>query len=162
MAMRSQVYEWNGGRDTAITTTEEGQQVSIFIGGFGNNITKPAETTATQFVVIEDIACSPWNGGAVQVRINTTDYFQNPDVTDQVGIPGLGSPYPRGAPSTATGTDNVLSSFSLYPDVYVLPGQTWAVIYRVRTAVTGSTSATTTGVAAVSYTHLTLPTILRV
>jgi len=165
MAMRSQVYEWANlaalGSNSSIRRVTASSAVAIaadtdidiFIGGFGNNITKPAETTATQFVVIEDIATSPWNGGAVQVRINTTDYFQNPDVTDQVGIPGLGSPYPRGAPSTAAGTDNVLSSFSLYPDVYVLPGQTWSVIYRVRTAVTGSTSATTTGVAAfVKYT----------
>jgi len=165
MAMRSQIYEWANlalaGSDSTIRRVTGSAAVAIspdtdtdiFIGGIGNNITKPAETTATQFVVIEDIATSPWNGSAVQVRINTTDYFQNPDVTDQNGIPGLASPYPRGAPSTATGTDNVLSSFSLYPDVYVLPGQTWSVIYRVRTAVTGSTSATTTGVAAfVKYT----------
>jgi len=166
MAMRSQIYEWANlalaGSDSTIRRVTGSAAVAIspdtdtdiFIGGIGNNITKPAETTATQFVVIEDIATSPWNGSAVQVRINTTDYFQNPDVTDQNGIPGLASPYPRGAPSIATGgTDNVLSSFSLYPDVYVLPGQTWSVIYRVRTAVTGSTSATTTGVAAfVKYT----------
>ena len=38
---------------------QTGNSVSIFIGGFGNNITKPAETTATQFVVIEDVAVSP-------------------------------------------------------------------------------------------------------
>jgi hypothetical protein len=55
---------------------------TIFLsGGIGNNITKPAETTATQFIVIEDIAASPVLAGAVQIRINTTDYFQNPDVT---------------------------------------------------------------------------------
>ena len=28
---------------------QAGRAVSIFIGGFGNNITKPAETTATEF-----------------------------------------------------------------------------------------------------------------
>ena len=38
---------------------QDGQRISIFVGGFGNNITKPAETTATEFVVIEDIAISP-------------------------------------------------------------------------------------------------------
>ena len=76
--MRSQVYAWNGAGfnnaalaelnaataysgGTAATPGNNltGQQVSIFIGGFGNNITKPAETTATEFVVIEDIACTP-------------------------------------------------------------------------------------------------------
>ena len=94
----------------------------MFIGGVGNNITKPAETTATQFIVIEDIACTPILGGALQVRINTTDYFQNPDVTDMVGVPGLASPYPRGSASTTGGTDNLLKSFDLYPDIYVLTG----------------------------------------
>ena len=149
MAMRSQVYEWENlvnalsrgrqtgaaGHGTAITANTD---LSIFIGGQGNNITKPAETTATQFVVIEDIACSPQLQGAVQVRINTTDYFQNPDVTDQAGVPGNASPYPRGAAMPGAAeignvTDvatSVLPSFTLYPSIYVLPGQTWDVLYR--------------------------------
>ena len=105
MSMRSQVYEWSNlappGQTSSLrrTTTDvpvtvpADQEIDIFIGGYGNNITKPAETTATQFIVIEDIACSPWLGGSVQIRINTTDYFQNPDVTRQSGIPGLASPY---------------------------------------------------------------------
>ena len=62
MSMRSQVYEWNSQTGTAATSwsnTNTGNSVSIFIGGVGNNITKPAETTATQFVVIEDVAVSP-------------------------------------------------------------------------------------------------------
>jgi len=157
MAMRSQVYEWanlgSSVRRTVGTAATNPQTVTadvaldIFIGGVGNNITKPAETTATQFVVIEDIACSPHNGGATQVRINTTDYFQNPDVTSQNGIPGLASPYPVGAPSTAGGADNVIKSFNLYPDVYVLPGQTWSVLYTPRQTVHGHSTSTTTGVA---------------
>ncbi|HAI44020.1 MAG TPA: hypothetical protein DCM40_40930, partial [Maribacter sp.] len=165
MAMRSQVYEWaNLGpsltspgsvrRQTgavAVTVTQD-IALDIFIGGVGNNITKPAETTATQFVVIEDIACSPQRGGAMQVRINTTDYFQNPDVTSQLGIPGLASPYPVGAPSDPATADNVIKSFNLYPDVYVLPGQTWSVLYTPRETVTGNATAVgggagTTGVA---------------
>ena len=136
MAMRSQIYEWanfgtsvrRSAQATAQTVTAN-QALDIFIGGVGNNITKPAETTATQFVVIEDISASPHNGGSAQVRINTTDYFQNPDVTVMSGIPGRASPYPVGAPTTAGGSDNTLSSFNLYPDVYVLPGQTWSVLY---------------------------------
>jgi len=173
MAMRSQVYEWANFATNSVvgtsgsnirrqsssiaqTVTAE-KALDIFIGGVGNNITKPAETTATQFVVIEDISCSPQAGGAVQVRINTTDYFQNPDVTDMNGIPGLASPYPVGAPSDGVaGTDNVLSSFNLYPDVYVLPGQTWTCLYTPLTEVQGAKAATATatmGVAAfVKYT----------
>ncbi len=55
---------------------QAGRSVSIFIGGFGNNITKPAETTATEFVVIEDVACTPTlpataaAGGTQQLLVN--------------------------------------------------------------------------------------------
>ncbi len=138
MAMRSQVYEWDGSRDTPIAAAQAGQSVSIFIGGFGNNITKPAETTATQFVVIEDVGCDPTMYGAsgatdttgivnglrsyLQVRINTTDYFLDPDNIGNDGIPGSASPYPR--------TVAIQNTFTLYPDVYVLPGQTWDCLYK--------------------------------
>jgi hypothetical protein len=166
MAMRSQVYEWanlsTGGTGSTIrrvtgatpVAIAADSNVDIFIGGIGNNITKPAETTATQFVVIEDVSCSAFQGGAVQVRINTTDYFQNPDVTVQNGIPGLASPYPVGSSSDGgTTSDNVLSSFNLYPDVYVLPGQTWSCLYSARTAISSAGVALSAAVAAfVKYT----------
>ena len=69
-----------------------------------------------------DDICACQNGGDTQIRINTTNYFQNPDVTQQAGIPGLASPYPRGV-------CNILKTFDLYPDIYVLPGQVWDVLY---------------------------------
>ena len=142
MAMRSQIYEWTntapGGTgstlfrrsgDSTVAIANANTETSIFIGGVGYNITKPAETTATQFVVIEDVSCTPFatgsatnNGGFTQIRINTTNYFQNPDVTQQSGIPGTASPYPRGY-------QNILKTFDLYPDIYVLPGQVWDVLY---------------------------------
>ena len=71
MAMRSQIYEWTNLAPAGSTNTlfrrstdvsvalASGTQVSVFIGGTGYNITKPAETTATQFVVIEDVALTP-------------------------------------------------------------------------------------------------------
>jgi len=148
--MRSQIYAWNSqstaGGTAVWADARTGTATSIFIGGFGNNITKPAETTATQFVVIEDVAVSPTaflvsgaaslgvyyrgleQGGAVaspngvygnrayiQVRINTTDYFLDPDNVGNDGIPGAASPYPR--------STDFQPCFNLYPDVYVLPGQ---------------------------------------
>jgi len=166
--MRSQVYEWSNlapsGSSSSLRRTVDAvpvdvpvnREYDIFIGGIGNNITKPAETTATQFIVIEDIACSAYLGGALQVRINTTDYFQNPDVTDQAGVPGLASPYPRGSSDKAVAdalTDSVqlLKSFDLYPDVYVLPGQVFQILYSLQTSNT-STSATTVVAAFVKYT----------
>ena len=142
--MRSQVYEWDAARENTPKTVTDyiGNRISIFIGGVGNNITKPAETTATEFVVIEDIACTQSLGtlstvpagvvvrglttaagglagprAYVQVRINTTDYFLDPDNIPNDGIPGAGSPYPRSI--------NFQPSFNLYPDFYVLPGQVW-------------------------------------
>ena len=143
--MRSQVYEWanlstsgnfmlrRGLNATAVAVPTD-REISVFTGQYGNNITKPAETTATQFVVIEDLAASPYVGGAVQVVINTTSYFQNPDVTQQAGVPGTASPYPRGSSDTVTtqNTDNgvqLLNAFELTPDVYVLPGQVWDMRY---------------------------------
>jgi len=141
MAMRSQVYAWtnnaasHGGTASVVTA---GRSYSIFIGSIGNNITKPAETTATQFVVIEDIGCDPtaYDASAaaddgvagetgqrayVQVVINTTGYFLDPDNVGNDGVPGTAAPYPR--------TVAFQPSFNLYPDVYVLPGQTWDVQY---------------------------------
>ena len=133
MAMRSQLYEWTG--TTAFTPDN---QSSIFIGQTGNNITKPAETTATQFVVIEQVASTGAVPGTLyaqtaalggtqmyaQVRINTTDYFLDPDNKPNDGIPGTASPYPR--------TLTLQPSFSLYPDIYVLPGQVWDVLVTQR------------------------------
>ena len=167
MSMISQIYEWNGLGPNGVTANnfvaaQAGRAVSIFIGGFGNNITKPAETTATEFVVIEDIACTPTlpatstaatvstdyrgqlgdfapgNGtlgprAYVQVRINTTDYFLDPDNVANQGIPGSASPYPRSL--------DFQPSFNLYPDVYVLPGQVWDILYTAFNA--GSWGAAT-------------------
>ena len=55
----------------------------------------------------------------VNVRINTTDYFLNPDNVGNDGVPGTAAPYPRSI--------WFQPAFNLYPDVYVLPGQTWDV-----------------------------------
>ena len=155
MSMRSQVYEWDASRGTAMTTANSiGQRISIFVGGVGNNITKPAETTATEFVVIEDIAVTPSLGGTattangeiarglasnnglfgprayVQVRINTTDYFLDPDNIPNDGIPGAASPYPRSI--------NFQPCFNLYPDVYVLPSGLDALVTFYNDAITAT------------------------
>ena len=166
MSMRSQVYQWNsqtpGTAATSAGNAQAGTTISIFIGGFGNNITKPAETTATQFVVIEDVAVSPsafvytgvgaddvlyrglvigatetgvaGNRAYIQVRINTTDYFLAPDNVGNDGIPGAASPYPR--------STDFQPCFNLYPDVYVLPGQVFdALVTFYNTGATVSAGA---------------------
>ena len=87
-------------------------------------------TKATEFIVVEHIASSPetisadatvTNPGAVQIKINTTEYFLNPDGSPTAGIAGIASPYPR--------STNFQDAFSLNPDVYVLPGQNWEIVY---------------------------------
>ena len=148
MAMRSQVYEWsiiagNSARGRAsgaagTLTLAADTDLSIFIGGKGNNITKPAETTATQFIVIEDVACSPQLEGAVQVRINTTDYFLDPDGIGSDGVPGTAAPYPK--------TTFTQGNFNLYPTVYVLPGQTFDVRVTYYNSVGVNTTAGTSTV----------------
>jgi hypothetical protein len=168
MAMRSQVYEWDAGRGTALTTvgTNEGGSYSIFIGGFGTQITKPASTSATQFIVIEDVGVTPTeyhgvlatgttiadyrglNGGLggvisgprayLQVRINTTDYFLDPDGIGNDGIPGTAAPYPK--------TTFTQGNFNLYPTVYVLPGQTFDVRVTYYNSVGVNTAAGTSTV----------------
>ena len=134
MAMRSQIYQFT--QTTAATMTSP---TSIFVGGTGNNITKPAETTATQFVVIEQVASTPHTpitttstglGCYAQVRINTTDYFLDPDNRPNDGVPGTASPYPRSV--------QFQPSFNLYPDVYVLPGQVWDILVVQRGRNSGS------------------------
>ena len=55
------------------------------------------------------------NRAYIQIRINTTDYFLDPDNVGNDGIPGAASPYPR--------STSFQPCFNLYPDVYVLPGQ---------------------------------------
>ena len=89
MSMRSQAYEWGESctkrsnilppkkhRRPPVAVTAN-REYDVFIGGIGNNITKPAETTATQFIVIEDIASTPYNGGAVQT-VSTQPIISKP------------------------------------------------------------------------------------
>jgi len=94
-------------------------------------------TKATEFIVIDDIGATPFDtaavtagffpvvtaGGnetAVQIKINTTEYFLNPDGSATFGIPGRAAPYPR--------SNNFYQTFFLDPEVYVLPGQNWEIL----------------------------------
>ena len=94
-------------------------------------------------IVLEDIAMSPYLQSTLQLKINTTYYFENPDRvvgplsaggTNPSGITGKMAPYPCGAQNTQVGgaspiVDNgsiLLPSLGrLNPPVYILPGQAW-------------------------------------
>ena len=96
MAMRAQFFDYV----TAVTTIGTIQVMLTALG-------RIQFTKATEFIVIDDIGASPFDTGtdgtqftggpetAVQLKINTTEYFLNPDGSQTFGIPGRAAPYPR-------------------------------------------------------------------
>ena len=103
------------------------------IGCMAEKYGRVGSTRATEFIVVEDIGCSPsanWaidelTGGTdifVNIRINTTDYFVSPNGHKSMGIRGLASPYPE---------RNIRKRFALRPAIFVLPGQNWEITLYV-------------------------------
>ena len=165
MSMRSQVYEWDAGRTNvfgqAFGTTQFGSAVSIFVGGFGNNITKPAETTATQFCVIEDIAVTP-SAFTQNMGINAAANLSfrglptGTNTTNSTGIAGprayvqirinttdyfldhdnVGNDGVPGSASPYPRSVNFQPCFTLYHDVYVLPCRIWTFVLLLTKATT--------------------------
>ena len=164
MAMRSQFYDWSAQLGTNNTVTL-GQQFSIFTGGIGNNLPNPANTSANQFIVVDEFGCTPSamilgtaDGGGIatgatyrgyatynsiagprafiQFRINTTDYFSDPDGVARDGIPGSFAPYPR----------SIFFEPCRQPQkpVYILPGQTWDVLVVAYNSISTGGSTTLT------------------
>jgi len=123
MAMRAQFFDFH----TGIAATPIGQ-ISVMQTQLG----RIQFTKATEFIVIDDMGCTPFDTGsdttvflggpetALQIRINTTGYFLCPDGSQTFGVPGRAAPYPR--------TNNFYQTFFLDPEVYVLPGQNWEII----------------------------------
>ena len=123
MAMRAQFFDYS----TGIAVTAVGQ-IPIMQTALG----RIQFTKATEFIVVDDMGASPFNTGtdgavftggpetAVQIRLNTTEYFLNPDGSQTFGVPGRAAPYPR--------SNTFYQTFFLDPEVYVLPGQNWEVL----------------------------------
>ena len=169
MAVRTQVYEWTNVGGPGFTTSVGRQvgiigavfppnvSIDIFTGGVGNNITIPPYVRGNQFVVIEDISLTPTLESTLQITVNTTDYFEQPDRTlggiatgpgqpqVQAGVSGLLSPYPCGAQgpgpggNAPTADDNSILEpiFKLDPPVYMLPGQKWSMVWTPGIGVNG-------------------------
>jgi len=165
MAMRPQ----NIDQDVSITGTTAsniaaGTQIALMSRATGTNsiladyragLGTPQKTKATEFIVIEHVGSSPWilqrttpgaswasttgvltNPGAVNIKINSTEYFINPDSSRSTGVSGFASPFPK---STAYQT-----AFEVNPDVYVLPGQNWELIYTTLRVLTANTTGAST------------------
>ena len=99
MAVTYQSYEWMNTKRTVNAQPEamdSNINYDIFTGTTGNSISTANLVRSTQFVVLEEVGLTPFRGANLQLVINTTSYFENPDKTVSQGIPGLASPYPVG------------------------------------------------------------------
>jgi hypothetical protein len=161
MAIRKQIYTWelygDGGDGTDITHYPRGgESHSIFYGAFG--AVQAGKQTGLvkedEFIVIEKIASKPgispnsflttgiapnrqltsWLPNMfVNLIIDTTNYYQDPQNVYAVGISGLASPYPKQVSDEPY--------YELWPPVYVLPHQTVDVRYTLYNDITLSAGA---------------------
>ena len=159
MAVSYQVWEWSNMGDAnlnqATNRTPNGkpmpltanQEYDIFTGSTGNAMTNPPLVRGTQFTLIEEMGVTPTQGSQVQIVVNTTSYFKNPDGVVSDGIPATAIPYPCGAsvwsettsPTTdPRGTGITLPSFKLDPPLYIMPGQKWTMVYKSTQGVAGN------------------------
>lgn len=168
MSARSVTRFWfNGGRYTAAaqttgdypgtlgyisdarpTTIAAGSANDVFQNTVGPSLTKPTETRATQFIVIERPSCTLVGAGRNKPIINTTSYNEGPDgvSNDETGFPGLAYPFPAGTeldPTTGLlGGGSpifVYGQKELNQPIYILPGQTFENKFIPLTGVSGAT-----------------------
>ena len=142
MAIRGELYEWEltGNELTLADIPPAGQEFSIFTSGYGNSLNQTALVSEDSFVVINRIACTPgvspnnyevvggiltkWTPNMfVQIVIDTTGYYRDPQNLYHAGISGMASPYPM--------TVNRIKYYDLFPPIYVLPDQTWDVRFTI-------------------------------
>ena len=152
MAITYQSYEW---MNTARTVNASPESVDaninydIFTGNTGNSISTANLVRSTEFIVLEEFGLTPFRGANLQLVINTTSYFQNPDGTVSEGMPGLASPYPVGAASgNITGLTDAVMPFGVMKNlpIYILPGQHWSFEFNVQTSiVAGAKTAASVG-----------------
>ena len=131
-------------------TLTAGREYSIFSGNHGLRINQPPMIKPNQMIVIDQIGCTPAGDNFVQILLEGTKYFENPDGSDfeAYGISGKMSPYPVGSPSTCNGTDAVLPAMTLDPPIYILPGQTWGALFTSLDGIVGVEQGEFTAVAA--------------
>ena len=154
MAIRKQFFEWEligNGRSgwDASAYPPAGSEHSIFVGDYGLIAGQTSFVKETQFIVIEKIASSPgvspntyrtngipvelveWSPNIfLQVVIDTTGYYRDPQNLYSPGISGMASSYPS---STTR-----MAYYDLWPPIYVLPDQTWDVRYTLFNDIIGS------------------------
>tara|TARA_B110000444_G_scaffold260340_1_gene306900 strand:+ start:1998 stop:2744 length:747 start_codon:yes stop_codon:yes gene_type:complete len=142
MAIRGELYEWElTGKELTLTDIPPaGMEFSVFTSGYGNELGQTALVSEDSFIVINRVACTPGvspNGYEVvggiltkwipnmfvQIVIDTTGYYCDPQNLYQAGISGMASPYPM--------TVNRIKYYDLFPPIYVLPDQTWDIRFTL-------------------------------
>jgi len=147
---------FSGGLVSSVATTVTGTLGATFTldmvggtitinGNTRNILARPTPTTLTIDVVLNlaatsnyiinysttEIDLTSWiPNGFVQIVVNTTGYYQDPQNTWQKGISGDAAPYP------ATLND-IPGSYELKPNIYILPEQTWDFRYTMMNDLSG-------------------------
>ena len=161
MAIRKQLYTWelhgDGGDGSSLTHyPRAGESHSIFYGDFGavQDGQQTGLVKENEFVVIEKIRCTPGispmdyaiSGVApnrsltqwfpnmfVNIVIDTTNYYQDPQNVWASGVSGTAAPYPRSSRDEPY--------YDLWPPVYVLPDQTLDIRYTFYNDIFNSVAA---------------------
>ena len=141
MAIRRQMYEWDlfgNGAFVPANFPDAGVEYSIFTGGFGTLVNEVNMVKEDEFIVLDKISCSPGvspqgsvvNSGVltkwvpnmqIQVVIDTTGYYRDPQNVYSSGVSGMASPYPV--------TTEEIPYYSLWPPIYIVNGQHWDIRY---------------------------------
>jgi len=161
MAIRKQIYTWElygdgGDGSSLVNYPRGGESHSIFYGNFGA-VQEGRQTglvKENEFVVIEKISAKPgisansflttgvapnrqlveWRPNMfVNLVIDTTNYYQDPQNIWASGVSGTASPYPR------LTIDEPY--YDLWPPVYVLPHQTVDIRYTLFNDIQNSAAA---------------------
>tara|TARA_R110000751_G_scaffold184022_1_gene290518 strand:- start:165 stop:644 length:480 start_codon:yes stop_codon:yes gene_type:complete len=113
---------------------------SIFVSGFGNaNLTQSQQLMDNQFIVVQGLGSSPglfateseWvPRGYMNLTVESTSYYTNPDNRPQEGLSGTGSPYPI--------TLTRQRSYNSFPRVYLQGGTTFDITYYMASSFIGS------------------------
>ena len=161
MAIRKQIYSWElhgdgGDGSSLVNYPRAGESHSILWGQYGN-VQAGRQTgliKENEFVVIEKIASTPgisansfqttgvapnvqlttWRPNMfINLVIDTTNYYQDPQNVWGSGVSGTASPYPQMTIDEPY--------YELWPPVYVLPHQTVDIRYTLFNDIQNSAAA---------------------
>ena len=145
MSIRRQGYEWIfddiGGVPVKKIAELTEKENSIFTSGIGNaTITVRNKTPDDAFIVIDYVGSTPgiwpqtgpnWKPrGYVQIVLESTSYFEDPDWVQNSGIGGSTAPYPISV--------DYQPAYSEMIPIEIPPNTNWDVKYRIFNAVVES------------------------